>query len=99
MPRSEEHTSELQPYTTLFRSQCKKVLVLAHDALARRALQFDVVAQQTTLVNLAVLDQRCLDRKSTRLNSSPTRRSSDLSARKCSFSHTTRSPAARSSST
>src|ERR1039458_3601278 len=76
--RSEEHTSELQSYTTLFRSilDCGVESYLSdrwHSNRERHDLGFErhPGAWQFGL-------HQFVDRKSTRLNSSPTRRSSDL---------------------
>src|ERR1035438_7392816 len=76
--RSEEHTSELQSYTTLFRSKalvCRQ-LRARHRLGSRNTFQDSPRCGVLPLSSIPRADQR--DRKSTRLNSSPTRRSSDL---------------------
>src|ERR1035438_1755292 len=76
--RSEEHTSELQSYTTLFRSQ------RTGPIWSKWSLQGICLPYKCSRPLIAARDLRmgyhrlATDRKSTRLNSSPTRRSSDL---------------------
>src|ERR1051326_1746086 len=76
--RSEEHTSALLPYTTLFRSRRHRESRGDESSLSKSvSLPSAVVVKHQTACE-GIRSSATRDRKSTRLHSCPTRRSSDL---------------------